>query len=74
MFSKSSENTGAEIHNRNSNVEEEDTQMTRVEAHIVLHCLVFPLVEVGGDQADGHAGQAGEEEVQAKGFANLLCF
>ena len=45
--------------------------MTRGEAHIVLHCLVFPLMEVGGYQAGGQAGEDGDKEVEAKGFVNV---
>ena len=42
--------------------------MANGETQIVLHCLVFPAIEVGGDQADGQAGEDGDEEVEAKGL------
>ena len=45
--------------------------MDNGEAHVVLHCLVFPAMEVGGDQAGGQAGEDGDEEVEAKGFVNV---
>ena len=35
--------------------------MANGEAHVVLHCLVFPAMEVGGDQAGGQAGEEGDE-------------
>ena len=35
--------------------------MAHGEVHIVLHCLVFSPMEVGGDQAGGQAGEEGDE-------------
>ena len=55
-----------------SNVEQDDHPVTRSEAHIVLHRLVLPSVEVCGDQADSQAGEAGEEKVETKRSADLL--
>ena len=55
-----------------SNVEQDDHPMTRGEAHIVLHRLVLPSVEVCGDQTDSQAGEAGEEKVETKRSADLL--
>ena len=36
--------------------------MANGEVHVVLHCLVFPAMEVGGDQAGGQ-GEDGYEVV-----------
>ena len=63
---------GTGKHSEQSNVEQDDHPMTRSEAHVVLHRLVLPSVEVGGDQADGEAGKAGEEKVETKRSADLL--
>ena len=63
---------GTGKHNEHSNVEQDDHPMTRSEADVVLHRLVLPSVEVGGDQADGEAGEAGEEKVETKHSADLL--
>ena len=46
--------------------------MTRSEADVVLHRLVLPSVEVGGNQADGEAGKASEEKVETKRSVDLL--
>ena len=45
--------------------------MANGEADVVLHCLVFPAMEVGGHQADGQAGEDGDKEVEAEGFVNV---
>ena len=61
----------ARIDEKNSQVQGDDDPMANGEAHVVLHCLVFPVMEVGGDQAGGQAGGDGDEEVEAKGFVNV---
>ena len=45
--------------------------MANDDAHIVLHCFVFPLMGVVGDQTGGQAGEDGDEEVKPKGFVNV---
>ena len=38
--------------------------MATSEPHVVLHLPVPPPVEVGGDQAEGGAGEAGQEQLE----------
>ena len=40
--------------------------MANSDAHIVLHCLVFPPMEVVGDQKGGQDGEDGDEEVEPR--------
>ena len=37
-----------------------------------MHRLVLPAVKVGGHEADGQAGEAGEEKMEAHGSLFLL--
>ena len=46
--------------------------MTGVEGNVVLQRLVLPAVEVGGHEADGQAGEAGEKEMEVAGSVDLL--
>ena len=41
-------------------IEGDDDLMANSEAHIVLHCLVFSPLEVGGEKAGGQ-GEDGDE-------------
>ena len=43
-------------------IEGDDDLMANSEVHIVLHCLVFSPMEVGGEQTGGQ-GEVGDEVV-----------
>ena len=60
----------AGISEKNTQIEEDDKPMADWEGH--MHCFIFSGMEDGGDQADGQAGHAGEEEVEAQGSVHFL--
>ena len=67
-------NAETQENSKNAKVEDYDSAMTGVEGDVVLHRLVLPAVKVGGHKADGQAGDAGEQKMEAEGSADLLMF
>ena len=57
---------GTGINKKYSQIEGDDNPMANSDAHIVLHCLVFPPMEVVGDQTGGQDGEDGDEEVEPR--------
>ena len=65
-------NAETQENSKNGKVEDYESAMTGVEGNVVLDRLVLPAVEVGGHEADGQAGEAGEKKMEAEGSADLL--